>query len=258
MSNKSNLFEPFNKYFDKIYVLTLQRATDRQEEIKLNLQGLNYDFIFGVDKKNLTITSLENEGGYSEKLAKANNRYNKPMTTGQIACAYSHVKIYEDIIKNNYAKSLILEDDVIVDFDNIGSFAQIVAQLPAKWDMLYLGYETKKTALLAAKTKQFIYHIQHMLGLLKWSHTQIANLFPEKYSTYLKIAGYHDCTHAYCVTPQAAKILLAHQTPITLTADNLLAHCCTSRLLNAFISTDKIFNQDWQIGQTQSKSYLNT
>jgi hypothetical protein len=57
--NNPNLFEPLNQYFDKIYVLTLERAIDRQEEIKLSLQGLNYNFFFGVDKKELDIATLE-------------------------------------------------------------------------------------------------------------------------------------------------------------------------------------------------------
>ena len=258
MLNKNNLFEPLNQYFDKIYVLTLERAIDRQEEIKLSLQGLNYSFFFGLDKKDLQVATLENEGVYNEQSAKSNSRYNKSMTTGQIACAYSHVKIYEDIIKNNYGKSLILEDDVIVDLENMGSFTEIIHELPSNWNLFYLGYESKNTAPFTQKTKQLLYHVQHAMGLLKWSHTQIANLFAKKYSTHLKTAGYHDCTHAYCVTPEAAKILLAHQTPISFTADNLLAHCCTGKLLHAFISTDKIFNQDWQTGQPQSKSYLNT
>jgi glycosyl transferase, family 25 len=256
--NKNNLFEPFNQYFDKIYVLTLQRAIDRQTEIKLSLQGLSYDFFLGVDKTNLHIQTLEKERVYDEKLTRLNSRYNKLMTTGQIACAYSHVKIYEDIIKNNYSKSLILEDDVIVDFEKIDSFTKTIKELPENWDMFYLGYENKKIALFSAKVKQLIYHVQRSFGMLKWSHTQIANLISKNYSTHLKTAGYLDCTHAYCVTPKGAKILLSNQTPIAFTADNLLAHCCTNKSLNAFVSTSKIFNQDWQIGKLQSKSYLNT
>jgi glycosyl transferase, family 25 len=180
------------------------------------------------------------------------------MTTGQIACSYSHVKIYEDIIKNNYGRSLILEDDVIVDFENLASFNNIVHELPSNWNLFYLGYASKNISSFSSKTKQLLYHLQHSLGLLKWRHTQIANLFPKKYSAHLQTAGYHDCTHAYCITPAAAKILSAHQTPIAFTADNLLAHCCTNKLLNAFVSTHKIFNQDWQIGLPQAKSYLNT
>jgi glycosyl transferase, family 25 len=256
--NKTNLFKPFNQYFDKIYVLTLERAVDRQEEIKLSLQDLNYTFFWGVDKKDLDIATLENEGVYNERSAKLNSRYHKPMTTGQIACAYSHVKIYEDIIKNNYSRSLILEDDVIVDFEKIGSFVETIHELPANWNLFYLGYESKNISPFTKKLKQLVYHIQHGFGMLKWTHTQIATLFPKKYSKHLKTAGYHDCTHAYCLTPAGAKILLAQQTPITFTADNLLAHCCSNKLLNAFVSTNKIFNQDWQIGQPQSKSYLNT
>ena len=120
------MFQPLNEYFDKIYVVTLKRATDRQEMIREHLEGLHYDFFWGQDKLELDIPTLKAEAIYDEKLAIAHSRYNKPMTPGQIGCACSHVKIYEDIIKNNYSRVLILEDDVIVDLKNIAHFYSII------------------------------------------------------------------------------------------------------------------------------------
>lgn len=226
--------------------------------MRLNLNGLNYEFFFGVDKKGLSIPVLEMEGVYNEKAAIVNSRHKKKLTPGQIACSYSHVKIYEDILKNNYGRSLILEDDVIIDAEQINCFNKITTELPASWDLLYLGYEHNEQHTFMSGMKQLVYHVQHSLGLLNLNHTQIANLFVKYFSPNLKTAGYHDCTHAYCITPVAAKILLKYQTPIGFTADNLLAYCCSNKLLHAFVSTNKIFNQDWQIGQPQAKSYLNT
>jgi glycosyl transferase, family 25 len=257
-SNNHSLFQPLNEYFDKIYVITLKRAADRQEMIRSHLEGLDYTFFFGQDKLELDIPALERESVYNEKLAITNSRYNKPMTPGQIGCACSHVKVYEDIIKNNYGKTLILEDDVIVDFTNMAHFNFIIKELPANWNLLYLGYSNKTISPLKRKMKQLAYHVQHKLGLLNWNHTQIANLFPKKYSNHLQIAGYHDCTHAYCLTPGGAKILLDQQTPVSFTADNLLAHCISNKMMHAFISIKTLFNQDWQISNVQSKSYLNT
>lgn len=258
MLHNKNLFEPLNKYFDKIYIITLKRATDRHETIIRDLNGLNYELFFGVDKKDLDIASLEKTGIYSERLYMQNSKFIKAMTSGQIGCSYSHVKVYEDIIQNNYSKVLILEDDVIVDFENITRFNEIIAELPANWDLLYLGYSNKNISPFMQKIKQLTYHMQRSLNLSKWSHIQIANLYAKEYSRHLKIAGYHDCTHAYCLTPEGAKTLLKHQTPISFVADNLLAHCITNKFIRAFISKYKIFNQDWQIGIPQSKSYLNS
>ena len=258
MESNSSFFESLNHYFDKIYVLTLERATDRQALIRSNLNELNYEFFIGIDKKDLTITALEMKKIYDERAAILNSRYKKKLTTGQIACAYSHVKIYEDILENNYGRSLILEDDVIIDLAQTGCFNNITNELPANWDLLYLGYEHHEQYTFSARIKQLVYHVQHSLGLLNLNHTQIANLFAKNFSPHLKTAGYHDCTHAYCITPVAAKILLKQQTPIVFTADNLLAYCCSNKLFDAYVSVHRIFNQDWQIGQPQAQSYLNT
>ena len=46
------MFEPLNNYFDKIYVITLQRAADRQLMLKQELDGLHYTFMYGMDKNN--------------------------------------------------------------------------------------------------------------------------------------------------------------------------------------------------------------
>jgi glycosyl transferase family 25 len=39
-------------YFDKIFVITIERATDRQSEVINQLEGLPFEFFYGVDKKN--------------------------------------------------------------------------------------------------------------------------------------------------------------------------------------------------------------
>ena len=59
-------------------------------------------------------------------------------------------------------------------------------------------------------------------------------------------AGFHDCTHAYCITLSAAKKLLQLQTPIVFNADALLGRGVTTALLDAYISLPKIFNQTSQ------------
>jgi glycosyl transferase family 25 len=73
----------------------------------------------------------------------------------------------------------------------------------------------------------------------------------------LSKAGFHDCTHAYAITNEAAKILLHQQTPISSTADNLLAFAITNQLLNGYISQPKLINQQYQVMDAATASYLN-
>ena len=44
-------FQFLNQYFDKIFVVTIARATERQQQIKERLQGLNFEFFYGIDKQ---------------------------------------------------------------------------------------------------------------------------------------------------------------------------------------------------------------
>jgi glycosyl transferase family 25 len=77
-------FTLLNSFFDHVYVISLERDTERQEKMKEVLDGLNYSFFRGIDKKNLTIDLLVEKSIYDEEKAKLLHRYDKPMNTGQI------------------------------------------------------------------------------------------------------------------------------------------------------------------------------
>ena len=62
------------------------------------------------------------------------------MNLGEVACALSHRRIYEDVLTQNYERVLILEDDVIPQPGSLQPFGDIVKQLPEDWELLMLGY----------------------------------------------------------------------------------------------------------------------
>jgi glycosyl transferase family 25 len=245
-------FEPLNNFFDKIFVITLERSVDRQIHIKETLQGLRYEFFFGADKNNFSVEELKQKNIYNETLAVHYHRYGKPMNAGQICCALSHTKVYEEIINKNYKRTLILEDDV-EPLEELKIFSEIVNELPAGWELLYLDYSKNEKQ---KPLKKFWYHLQKITGGLKWDHTIINNLYPKKVSEHIAIAGFHDYTDAYAVSPGGAKKLLALQTPVSYVADNLLATASSSRKIKAFISIPKLFNQLSQTETSQFDSLL--
>ena len=108
----NNAFDALNNFYDKIFVITLQRSANRQAHINTVLHGLNYEFFLGTDKKDLSLQEVKDKNIYNEALAVKHHRYSKPMNPGQIGCALSHKNIYEEIINKGYKKTLILEDDV--------------------------------------------------------------------------------------------------------------------------------------------------
>jgi glycosyl transferase, family 25 len=250
-------FSTLNNFFDHIYIITLRRATERQSQIEKALNGLQYSFFYGADKKEFDKETLAKDGVYDEERAVKNHRYNKPMNGGQIGCSWSHKRVYEDVVKNNYRKVLVLEDDVLPNEEGIKKAGHILSQLPQGWELVYFDYHKNLQRNFGGVVKQQLYHLQKYLGKIKWSHKTITNLFARRYSENLSYAGFHDFTSAYAITLPAARKLIDHQTPIAFVADNLLAHACTNEVVVAFISHPKVFVQESQMQQPGARvSYV--
>jgi glycosyl transferase, family 25 len=233
-----------NTYYDHIYVLTLERARHRQERMRETLKDINFSFFYGADKNNFSISDLEQQGIYSKTKSQEQHRYGKAMSGGQIGCSWSHRNMYEDMLQKGYERVLIFEDDVLLNEPALPLIPEILNTLPDTWELLYWGYGKQEQRGFGDFIKQQWYHIQHALGLLKWNHTMIRNLYPRPVTPHLYKAGFHDYTYAYAITRSAAEKMIAVQTPIRFVADNLLAYCCTNLLLEAYITHPKIFLHD--------------
>lgn len=256
MNDVQTFFSQLNQSFEKIYVITLQRATDRQAHVQQELNGLNYQFFFGKDKQQFSIEELKQQGLYDEEAARRNHRYNKPMQIGQICVSWSHADVYNDIVQNGYRNALIMEDDVVVDREQAKGFSEILAALPADWQVLYLGFAEREKAPKTVFFKKLFYHALRLFKGIRFTHRTIEHLYPKKVSAHIYRAGYHDCIHAYAVTQQAAKTLLTMQQPVSFIADNLVAYAVTNGLLKGYVVQPRIIYQQYQIG-TSSASYLN-
>src|SRR5437868_15346277 len=86
------------QYFDKIFVVTLPRFADRQQRMKLYLDGLNFEFFTGTDKMNIDYDKARSDGTYDEARAKKLQRQGKALNLGEIACSLSHRNTYSAIM----------------------------------------------------------------------------------------------------------------------------------------------------------------
>jgi glycosyl transferase family 25 len=233
-------FEVLNNFFDKIFVLTLERSVNRQEHINKVLNGLHFQFFFGADKNDFSLQELKEKNIYNEAMAVKHHRYSKPMNAGQIGCALSHKNMYEEIVNLGYKKTLILEDDVEPNDGSLNFFLNIINELPPDWELLYFDYAKNEKP---KHLKKYWYHLEHTMIGAKRNHTIIRNLYPKLISKHLSIAGFHDYTDAYAITLSGAKKLLELQSPVSYIADNLLAIASASKKIKAFISHPKLFQQ---------------
>ena len=72
----------------------------------------------------------------------------------------------------------------------------------------------------------------------------VGNLLPRPFSTHLRRAGCHDCTHAYAITLAAAEKLIHAQTPVVYRADDLLSDLIMKGEVKGFVTDPKFFDQE--------------
>lgn len=240
-----SLINALNQNFDHIFVLTLERAKDRQQAFKKRFQGLNYTFFNGIDGHELDYEQLIKDGTYSEQKAVEASRYHFKMTKGHIACSLGHVLIYQEAIKKNYDRLLILEDDAVLN-EHVENdlLDKAMNELPPDWELLYLGYDKNENPGPVIPAKQLFYSLLSITGYLPWSMKRVWNIYPQPYSAYLMKSGDHVLTHAYAISLKAAKVMAQLHQPVFLNADHLLAHFATNELGKSFILKDKMFVQD--------------
>jgi glycosyl transferase family 25 len=231
-------------YFDKIFVLSLPRFIGRHKRVLQNLQGLPFEFFWGSDKLKLDSKRLQQDGIYDEQKATALQRLGRVMNLGEIACALSHRSIYETMIRKGWKRVLVMEDDVLPCYEVLSSLPDALLELPADWELVYLGYLKHEKVTPRLRVKQLFYKLLSLAGLMKWNYTMVCNLLPKPYSTHLKKAGFHDCTHAYAITLEAAKKLLVEQTPVVYRSDDLLSATNMKGKLKAFVTEPKYFDQE--------------
>ena len=188
-----------NKLFDKVLVLTLEHdfneedfiansnltptAKSRIERIKERLNGLDYEFFYGVDGSKVGFKDLHTDSNGMVKVMPQN------LTFGQIGCSLSHVKMYEKIAISDWEKVLILEDDCTFfpEFSNVENY---MSQLPNDWGMVYLGWDgqsppTNYSENIAKITKNNFsaLHCTHSIGVTKSFAKTIAEFNKECYYT---------------------------------------------------------------------------
>ena len=246
-------FQFLNQYFDKIFVVTIARATERQQQIKERLQDLNFEFFYGIDKQEHSMEELKQQGLYSEKKAKQFHRYDKEMTHGEVACALSHKNLWQLIIENKYEKVLVFEDDVVPDEHTFPFIPVIFNELPKDWELLYLGYDKNERR---RKGKQRFYHVLSALKLLKWNQKMVKNLYPMKISKHISKSGFHDMTHSFALTLKGAEKLTKLQTPVSFPADNALSYAAKNELVKAYICHPKIFHQEMTVNPNTYRSLI--
>ena len=110
------------KYFDKVYVINLDRRPDRFETFEKELS--KYDIQHVEKFSAIDGSTIENN--------------NSPILSGELGVLESHLEIIKKCKEENVKNVLILEDDVYFT-DEVLNLDEYMAKVPSDWDFIYFG-----------------------------------------------------------------------------------------------------------------------
>lgn len=121
-----------NEIFDEVYVINLDRATDRLQAMdrKLAKHGIKYKRLNAVDGRKLDPTIID---------AECTPVCANFAIYGAIGCALSHKTIWNDVVQRGLKQVLVLEDDAVFCADFNRRFLASWESVPADWDLVHLG-----------------------------------------------------------------------------------------------------------------------
>lgn len=254
--HQKNGFELLNDYFDKIYVISIERNFDaRHPKLKENLKGLNYEIFKGVDGSNLSKNEIEEL--YDDENAKLlfseyckfsfNSSVNRSFKLGEIGCSLSHLQVYHDMLSNKYKRILILEDDAKLMFQLGGIVSEIIKSIPSNADLIYWGYRWFDSESKMSRIKRIyfltpIYFLINLIGLKKIDlHNE---RYPKPFNKYVWKSGYHCGSHAYSISDKTARLFIAKNTPVKYCADQLFSNLYMNGEINAYVCNPMVFRED--------------
>ena len=237
------LSRSLKKFHDAVFVITAPGFNDRQENARRELGEGNFEFIYGINKSTTSKVQLLSQGVYDEERAIALDRSGKPMSLGHICCSIGHRNVYQHIVENGIERALVFEDDVVANEVDETEVERIFKSFPADAELIYWGWKGGGYKPLFGSIKQALYHVQHAMGILKYDHTMICNLYAEPYNEYFDTAGKRLLGHAYTLTRSGAEQLIELNTPVVLNADNALLYAVLQDKVKAYVSKIKLFGQ---------------
>ena len=185
----------FTKYFDKTYVINLDKRMDRLET-------------FQKEMKKYSIHGVERFSAIDGNLIE----YNGPLLAGEIGILMSHFEIIKKSKEENLNNILILEDDVFFS-DEILKLDEYMSLIPKDWDFIYFGgnhvYGTPPVKINEKVLKLNFTVALQCVAINKQMFDVILSILPKMGK---QVDGYyanlHNTFNAYGFTPIMAKQML--------------------------------------------------
>lgn len=115
---KQEFFKAINTFFEKTYLINLEKRQDRLLSFKKEFDGLEFELFKAIEEKSPI----------------------KGMKDGEWGCLRSHLTILKNAYDNKYRNILIFEDDCKIENVPLEQITTMLDYLSKnKWDMFYFG-----------------------------------------------------------------------------------------------------------------------
>ena len=242
---------------DKIFVLNLDRSVERLSRIKTELENLDlpidYERFSAIDGKKVKLINTENNeiitgeevlskrlllkgefriicsddfiGDFQPLKINMVNYHNRLI--GEIGCACSHKKIWQEIIKRGYKNVIVFEDDIHFLSNFKEELFNILNNSPKDYDFTYLFFmNIGNSYKIKSKDKM-------LQSILNYIESKIENKYLKKVRRNIAL------TAAYIINENAAKKLFLNYKEFE-PADHIIQHLIESNIINAYASKPKI------------------
>ena len=119
-----------------VLVISLAQASKRRKFMREQMAKLkiDYEFFDAVDGDKLSSTYIS-----KFKIKEGEQYIGRPLSKGELGCAFSHLQVYERMLAENIEKLIVLEDDVQLD-DDFSVLINSLNYAALQWDLTYIGY----------------------------------------------------------------------------------------------------------------------
>jgi GR25 family glycosyltransferase involved in LPS biosynthesis len=231
-----------NRVFDEIYVINLDRSTDRLKEVDSRLKrlGIKYQRISAVEGNKLSYAEIRKETTLPSALFS---------TKAAIGCALSHKKAWQDVVNRNLNRVLILEDDVVLAESNFEArFQKSWEAIPSDWEIVNLGC----IAGCGDRDKYALFDWLISAPLLLQDSILGRSKTRGRLNELVTVPDVNCGSHAYAVTGSAARKMLAWLPVLPLPAhiDVLMSYRFGYRMKIYGITDATLFTQPLSSSQS--------
>lgn len=186
-----------NDYFNQVFVINLDRDKERLIEVGSEFKKINTKF----ERHAGVIPTPEDRRLYASAICQ------KTCPNSVLGIYMAHRQLWEYVVKEKLPSAVIFEDDVRFTSDIDEVLPKAFEELPANWDILYLGCIS-------------CYKPSILLSLADIS--SLTRGFKE-YSEHLVVPPLTLGLHAYAITYEGAKKLLNLLPNVTNHVDNMIS-----------------------------------